>query len=57
MGNAAMTNLQGYQCPVRNCPKKNNRLFSPKGLTMHMLSCHPGEFEKRLKLVKIRKSK
>lgn len=50
MGNAARFRTEGLICPVRGCDKKDNRRFSPKGLTMHLLCKHKGEFEKRLKL-------
>jgi hypothetical protein len=50
--NGAMTRLKGYVCPVRGCKKKHNRRFTALGITQHLLSEHPGEFQKRLKLKK-----
>lgn len=45
-----MITNRGYQCPVKGCDKKFNRKFTAKGITMHMVSKHPGEFAKRLRL-------
>jgi hypothetical protein len=56
MGNSARIRNKGIVCPVNGCDKKDNRRFSPKGLVMHLLCKHKGEFEKRLKL-KIEKRK
>jgi len=50
MANYAQISRFGFVCPVRGCDKRNNRRFSPMGLTQHLLCKHPGEFEKRLKL-------
>ena len=50
MGNAAQRNTMGLQCPVRGCPKKNNRLFSEIGLAMHIIDVHgQGELARRLR--------
>lgn len=53
MGNAAAKRTSGFVCPVRGCPKKNNRRFSITGLCYHMIEMHDGVLEKRLKLKKI----
>ncbi len=48
--NAAQYNISGYRCPVRGCPKRNNRLFSEIGLAMHIIAVHGrGELARRLR--------
>jgi hypothetical protein len=56
MACAAQTNWEGFQCPVRGCPKRRNRFFQELGLAMHLIHCHPGELEKRLKLRRHRRT-
>lgn len=54
MGNAAMKASYGFKCPVRGCPKKENRRFPTiGGLCKHLIDMHPGYLEKKLNVMKV----
>lgn len=40
----------GFRCPVRGCLKRDKNLYSKMGIVMHLIACHPGELEKRLRV-------
>jgi len=55
MSNRAQFAEFGFKCPVRGCPKKNNRRFTLGGLCKHLMIMHPGYLEKKLNIKEERK--